>query len=76
MLSFFRKYKLFKTKDPKKQAIIDLLKEKDHCTYGEIIKRLSISSTSGIRYINELKNEGIISNKIMPPFYKLAGDYK
>jgi len=67
---------LFKSADPKKQAIINLLRENDHCTYGEILQRLSLSPSIGSKYITELKEEGIISNKIMPPFFKLATDFK
>lgn len=76
MLSFLRKYGILKSKDPTKQAIIDFLKENEQCTYGEIIKNLSLSSTKGLKIINELKEEGIISNKIVPPFYQLAGNTK
>ena len=76
MLNFLRKNGFFKSKDPDKQAIIDFLKEHEQCTYGEIIKSLSLSSTKGLKIINELKEEGIISNKIVPPFYQLAGNAK
>lgn len=73
MFGLFRKKDRFSTiKDPTKKAIINFLREKDQSTYGEIIKNLSLSSTSGLKYINELKADGIISNKIKPPFYKLA----
>ncbi len=76
MFSIFRKQGILRSKDPTKQAIINFLKEHEKCTYGEIIKNLSISSNSGMKIINELKEEGIISNKIMPPFYQLAGNFK
>ena len=73
MFGLFKKRdKITTVKDPTKRAIIDFLKENDHSTYGEIIKNLSLSSSNGLRHINELKEKGIISNKIMPPFYKLA----
>jgi len=73
MFSLFKKKdRISAIKDPTKRAIIDFLKENDHSSYGEIIKNLSLSSSTGLKYINELKEEGIISNKIMPPFYKLA----
>lgn len=72
MLSFLKKYNFFKFRDPEKQAIIDLLKEKENCTFGEIIKNLNLSSSRGSQIINELKSKGIISNKIDPPFFKLA----
>lgn len=73
MLNFLKKIGIF-SRDPVKQAIIDLLEERDHCTFGEIIKDLNISTSRGSRYINELKEEGMISNKIMPPYFKLAGN--
>ncbi len=73
MLNFLKKIGIF-NRDPVKQAIIDLLEERDHCTFGEIIKDLNISTSRGSRYINELKEEGMISNKIMPPYFKLAGN--
>ena len=71
MFNFLKKISIF-GRDPAKQAIIDLLEEKDYCTFGEIIKNLNISTSRGSRYINELKKEGMISNKIMPPYFKLA----
>jgi hypothetical protein len=76
MFSFLRKYGILKSEDPTKKAIIDFLRENEKCTYGEIIKNLSLSSTKGMKIINEMKEEGIISNKIVPPFYQLAGDSK
>jgi len=76
MFSFLRKYGILRSKDPARQAIIDFLKEHEQCTYGEIIKNLSLSSTKGLKIINEMKEEGIISNKIVPPFYQLAGGEK
>ncbi len=75
MWSLFKKIGLAKS-DPKKQAIINLLKENGHCSYGEILQKLSLSPSMGSRYITELKEEGVISNKIMPPFFKLASDLK
>ena len=72
MLNYLRKLGLLKS-DPKKQAIVNLLRENDHCSYGEILKSLSLSPSKGSKIITELKEEGIISNKIMPPFFKLAG---
>ena len=74
MLNFLRKLGLLKSIDPKRQEIIDLLRKNDHCTYGEILKNLSLSPSKGSKIITELKEEGIISNKIMPPFFKLAGN--
>ena len=71
MFNFLKNFSIF-GRDPAKQAIIDLLEEKDYCTFGEIIKSLNISTSRGSRYINELKEEGMISNKIMPPYFKLA----
>jgi len=73
MFNFLKKFGPF-GRDPVKQAIIDLLEERDHCTFGEIIKDLNMSTSRGSRYINELKEEGMISNKIMPPYFKLAGN--
>ena len=74
MYNFLRKLGLLKSVDPKKQAIINLLRENDHCSYGEILKSLSLSPSKGSKIITELKEEGVISNKIMPPFFKLAGN--
>ena len=73
MLNLLKRIGLL-SRDPVKQAIIDFIEERDHCTFGEIIKNLNLSTTSGSRYINELKEEGRISNKIMPPYFKLAGN--
>ena len=73
MFSLFKKRdKITTVKDPTKLAIIDFFKEKDHSTYSEIIKNLSLSSSNGLKHINELEEKGIISNKIMPSFYKLS----
>lgn len=72
MLSFLKKYAFFKFRDPEEKAIIELLKKKETCTFGEIIKSLQLSSSRGSQIINELKSKGIISNKIDPPFFKLA----
>lgn len=72
MLRFLKKFDFFKFRDPEKQAIIELLKEKENCTFGEIIKNLNLSSSRGSQIINELKSKGVISNKIDPPFFKLA----
>lgn len=72
MLSFLKKYIFFKFQDPAEQAIIDLIKEKENLTFGDIIKNLNLSSSRGSQIINELKSKGVISNKIDPPYFKLA----
>ncbi len=72
MLSFLKKFDFFKFRDPEKKAIIELLKKKENCTFGEIIKSLNLSSSRGSQIINELKSKGVISNKIDPPYFKLA----
>jgi len=69
---FKKKNKLEDIKDPTERAIVDFLKKNDYSTYGDIIKNLSLSSSAGLKHIFELKEKGIISNKIKPPFYKLA----
>lgn len=76
MINLLKQLGILRSEDPRKEAIINLLKECDHCTYGEILQKLSLSPSLGSRIITELKEEGVISNKIMPPFFKLATNIK
>ena len=68
-----KKINLEEINNPTKQEIIKILQENDLCSLGQIIKRLSISYSAGLKYILELKKEGIIDNNLMPPYFNLAG---
>ena len=67
-----KKIKLDEISNPTKQEIIKILQENDLCSLGQIIKRLSISYSAGLKYILELKKDGIIDNNLMPPYFNLA----
>lgn len=60
------------TKNPTKRAILEFLSESGMSYLGDIIKNLSLSYSKGIKYINEMKEEGLIDNSINPPKYDLA----
>lgn len=67
-----KEIKLNEISNPTKQEIVKLLQENDLCSLGQIIKKLSISYSAGLRYILELKKDGIIDNNKMPPYFNLA----
>lgn len=67
-----KKREKYVTKNPTKRAILEFLAERGMSYLGEIIKNLSLSYSKGIKYINEMKEEGLIDNSINPPKYDLA----
>lgn len=67
-----KKREKYVTKNPTKRAILEFLSERGMSYLGEIIKNLSLSYSKGIKYINEMKEEGLIDNSINPPKYDLA----
>ena len=58
--------------NPTKKAILEFLSDSGMSYLGEIIKNLSLSYSKGIKYIHEMKEEGLIDNSINPPKYNLV----
>jgi len=58
--------------NPTKRAIVKFLTDNGVSYLGEIIKNLSLSYSSGHKYIEELKKEGFIDNTISPPKFNLT----
>ena len=58
--------------NPTKKAILEFLSDNGMSYLGEIIKNLSLSYSKGIKYIHEMKEEGLIDNSINPPKYNLV----
>ena len=55
-----------------KRAILQYLKKHKTSYLGEILKNLSLSYTKGYKYMEELKNEGLVENRLSPPKYNLV----
>lgn len=64
--------KIQKTDNSTKRAILEFLSDNGMSYLGEIIRNLSLSYSRGIRYIHEMKEEGLIENSINPPKYNLV----
>ncbi len=58
--------------NPTKRAIVKFLTDNGVSYLGEIIKNLSLSYSSGYKYIEELKKEGFIDNTISPPKFNIT----
>ena len=58
--------------NPTKRAIVKFLTDNGVSYLGEIIKNLSLSYSSGYKYIEELKEEGFVDNTISPPKFNLT----
>ena len=54
------------------RAILEFLSDHEMSYLGEIIRNLSLSYSRGIKYIQEMKEEGLIDNSINPPKYNLV----
>lgn len=59
-------------KHPTKRAIIQYLKKHKTSYLGEILKSLSLSYSKGYKYMEELKSEGLVENRLSPPKYNLV----
>ncbi len=58
--------------NPTKKAIIQYLRKHRTSYLGEILKHLSLSYRKGYKYMEELKNEGLVENRVSPPKYNLV----
>lgn len=64
--------KIQETDNLTKKAILEFLSDRGRSYLGEIIRNLSLSYSKGIRYVHEMKEEGLIENSINPPKYDLV----
>ncbi len=60
--------------DDIKMSILQMLKEKGPCSFGDILRQLGISQPAGTNHILELKLLGIIEKYLDPPNYNLNED--
>jgi predicted transcriptional regulator len=61
-----------KIQNPTKRAIVEFLKNNGVSYLGEIIKNLSLSYSSGYKYMEELKEEGFVDTNLSPPKYNIT----
>lgn len=61
-----------RTENPTKWAIIQYLRKNKTSYLGEILKNLSLSYSRGYKYMEELKEEGLVENRLSPPKYNLC----
>ncbi len=57
--------------EPVKMAILDFIEKKGPCSFGDIIKELSISQPAGMNHILELKLTGLLERNTSPPNYDI-----
>lgn len=60
--------------DKVKMAILEMLKNKGPCSFGDIIRELNFSQTAGTGHILELKLLGLIEKSVDPPNFNLNSD--
>lgn len=63
--------KLEEVNNRREREILELLKKRDQCMYGEIIKELSYSYMEGQKHIQSLLSKGWIDRVNMSSFFKL-----
>lgn len=63
--------KLEEVSNKREREILQLLKKRKQCMYGEIIKELSYSYTEGQKHISSLLSKGWIDRVNMSSFFRL-----
>ena len=60
--------------DDIKMSILQMLKAKGPCSFGDILRELGISQPAGTNHILELKLLGLIEKSLDPPNYNINED--
>ncbi len=60
--------------DKVKMAILNMLKNKGPCSFGDIIRELGVSQPTGTSHILELKLLGLIDKSADPPNFNINPD--
>lgn len=58
------------------EKIINVMKEHEYVSAGEIISELGLSYQEGMKYISELQNMGIINKTQISSYYTLNDKYR